>query len=130
MRVPFFSLVFFVVGVGIGALADDRNLAMLLGGTGSVLGYVLWTRARLRAIRAGKAFHIGSVINILICTIVAIGLGVAGIAGSLMPADIAKPIAQLSMLVVSVVVVRLHWSAAREARQAQGTPTEPLNASN
>jgi len=117
MRVPLYSLVFFVVGVVIGVAAGSDALAMTLGGSGSVLGYVLWVRARVQAVRAGMPFHIFSIVNILICTICALGLGVAGMVHNFVPKATGNLIAQISMLVGSAVVIRLHWLAAKQARE-------------
>jgi hypothetical protein len=118
IRVPVYSLGLGFIGLVVGVITDSLPLGMTLAGLGSLAGYVIWLRARLAAIRLGKAFHLGSVLNVLICTTIAVGFGIlALLAGADSPEGFANGLFWIVVVLANAGAVWLH---AREAR-ATGT---------
>ena len=117
IRFPVYSLAFmFIAGIG-GVIFfgsnEDKTLALV--GAGSLLGYIIWIAARLRAVREGKPVHLGSVLNILVCTLFAVGIGLAGIS-KLMKLDIGNVAFWLIVLSIAGLVIWAHVVAASAVR--------------
>jgi hypothetical protein len=121
IRVPVYSLALGAIGFVIGAVMGNEAVSMFLGGAGSLIGYGVWLRARLSAIRySGKAFHLGSVLNVIVCTTIAVGFGIAlVIREEIVDANIFWFI----MLVINALAVWLHWKAALRAGTLRWFPT-------
>lgn len=112
LRIPVYSLALGAVGVAIGLALGDEHTAAVLMGYGCLIGYAIWLRARLLAFKAGKPFHAGTVLNVLICTVVGIGIGLAAIAGDSM----SNRTFLWVTLSISTVAIWLHWHVATRIR--------------
>lgn len=120
LRIPTYSLALLAIGIVIGAIAGSERLAYALGGAGSLIGYVIWMRARVKAIQAGMAFHLGSVVATILCTVVAIGVGVVGLGGN---DAMANNEFWLVTLPASAFAVWLQWRTAQQSRTTRLLPT-------
>jgi hypothetical protein len=121
IRVPVYSLALGALGFLIGLVIGYEALGMFLGGAGSLIGYVVWLRGRLSAIRRnGKAFHLGSVLNVIVCTTIAVGVGIALVIGNLVDNPF---VFWLVMLLINALALWLHWKSALQAGTLQWFPT-------
>jgi hypothetical protein len=131
IRVPVYSMALLAVGFLVGSIAgsiiigDPMSLGLPLGGVGSLAGYVIWMRRRLSAIRNdGKSFHLGSVINVMMCTTVAVGVGIALVGIALIPfVDIDGAPFWIIVVSINIFAVSLHWRAAQQAGTTRWFPT-------
>lgn len=120
LRIPTFSLGLFVIGMIAGGILGGEGLAFALGGTGSVIGYVIWIGARLKAIQAGRAFHLGSAAGTVLCTVFALGVGIVGMFGT---DAVSNAEFWLITLSVSALAIGLQGRAARQAGSWRLMPT-------
>ena len=65
---PIWSLVLALTGFLLGELTSGDQLALILVGAGSLIGYLIWIWARLKAIPLGMPFHLGSFVATALCT--------------------------------------------------------------
>jgi hypothetical protein len=120
LRLPRYSFALLALGVIIGGILGGKRLAFAFGGVGAIIGYLIWLRARLLLIRAGKPFHIGSFVNVLVCTCVAVGLGIVGVTGDGFVTNGQFWTLEFS---ASAIAVWLHWKAAKQAGTTRLLPT-------
>src|SRR6185437_5775473 len=81
---------------------------------------VFWLRSRVGAIRGGKRFHLGSVLNTVLCTFLAVGIGLFGLFGE---DSLRHGGGMFILLLSSVLAVGLQWRAAKEAHTLGVLPT-------
>jgi hypothetical protein len=96
----------------IGGILGGEQMAVHLAGIGCLAGYPIWLRARLRALRDGKPFHLGSVVNVIVCTIIAIGFGLASAFSDFLSNG---PFVGMT-LAVTAAALWLHWHFARTVK--------------
>jgi hypothetical protein len=113
LRVPVYSLALGALGMFLGAILGGETAAVELAGFGALIGYVIWLRARLLSTRAGRPFHLGSVINIVVCTVVTIGASLGAIAG---PDGVSSGLLWGTTLSITAVAIWLHWHFAKQVR--------------
>jgi hypothetical protein len=123
IRVPAHSLVFGAIGLGVGIMFDNMTIAFLLCAFGATVGYLIWLKARLNALRVGKPFHIGSAINVIICTAI-VATVVFGSVVAILGEDIIPGSVFISgVLLTTSAMVILHWRTAHKAGTLRLFPT-------
>jgi hypothetical protein len=108
LRIPVYSLAFGAVGMLIGGIVGGVQMAVVATGFGCLLGYPLWLKARLEAVKNGKPFHLGSVVNVIVCTVVAVGFGL----GCIAPNSLGAGTFYAITLGVASIALWLHWRSA------------------
>jgi hypothetical protein len=112
LRIPVHSLAFGAIGMIIGIVLGQESLGLHLAGLGCLVGYVIWLRSRIHALQNGKPFHLGSVVDVVVCTFIAVGFGLVGIGGNFLSNG---PFVSM-VLGTTAVALWLHWHYSRTVK--------------